>query len=268
MIYKRSFLKWAGSKYQLLSDILAALPKGKRLLEPFVGSGVVFLNAEYPSYSVNDINTDLISVYQNLKKYGETFIEDVKYYFTEKNNHKDSYVTLRKQFNQSTDRYERAALFIYLNRHCFNGLCRYNSRGEFNVPFGRYKTVTFPENTLKIIKNKLRCTTIHCKPYNDFFALAKPGDVIYCDPPYVTNHESAAFKYFGAEFNFDDQQRLVVLATQKAKLGITTIISNNATTETMQLYQASRCLKEVTVFRSMNCQVDQRRRVSELMAIY
>lgn len=268
MKYQRSFLKWAGSKYQLLNTILDKLPNGKRLLEPFAGSGVVFFNADYPRYLLNDINTDLISIYQQLKKYGQTFIDDSKQFFKPAYNCKSQYMKLREQFNTSIDCYERALLFIYLNRHCYNGLCRYNSSGIFNVPFGTYSKVQLNEELMQHFAKKLKKTTLHSQPYEKIFELAKPGDVIYCDPPYVSNHDSVAFKYFGQAFTFDDQQQLVELAKTKAEQGITTLISNHATDATEILYAGAKVVHPLSVYRSMNQDPTLRKTVSELLAEY
>lgn len=268
MPYKRSFLKWAGSKYQLLAAILAQMPTGKRLIEPFVGSGVIFLNSNYPDYLLNDINTDLISVYQCLKKKGDAFIKKAQDYFIPENNNKSRYYTLREEFNTSDDQQIRAKLFIYLNRHSFNGLCRYNQRGEFNVPFGRYQMVHFPSETLQTFSQKLKRATLKSLPFDKVFKLATSGDVIYCDPPYISNHSSLAFKYFGEDFTLDDQKQLVSLAKTYQSLGVTTLISNNLTQETLALYSSAKKIYQFEAFRSMNCDPNERRHVTELLAIY
>ena len=267
MAYQRSFLKWAGSKYQLLAPILAHLPPGKRLLEPFAGSGVVFLNTNYPRYLLNDINADLIGIYQCLKQHGQSFIHDVKAFFTPENNTKERYLELRQRFNLSSDRYERALLFIYLNRHGFNGLCRYSRQG-FNVPFGRHYSTRFPEKAMMLFYQKLQKTVLHHKHYSDIFRLANPGDVIYCDPPYIVNHPSSAFHYFGIPFTLTDQQQLAALALEKQHQGVTVLISNHATNITKQLYQHAKTIHLLQAYRSMNRYPAERRMVEELLAVY
>ncbi|MDK7224658.1 Dam family site-specific DNA-(adenine-N6)-methyltransferase, partial [Proteus mirabilis] len=136
---KRAFLKWAGGKYPLVDDIKRHLPQGNCLIEPFMGAGSVFLNTEYDSYILADINSDLIHLYNTVKLYPEKFMKDAQLLFTPQMNNAEEFYQLRQDFNQSTDPYQRSVLFLYLNRHCYNGLCRYNSKGEYNVPFGRYK---------------------------------------------------------------------------------------------------------------------------------
>ena len=135
----RPFLKWAGGKYRLIERIKEKLPPGKRLLEPFAGSCALSLNTDYDSYWLNDINADLINLYKTLQKDGPSFIAFCRAFFKDTNNTPEKFYELRQQFNTEKDIYSKAALFLYLNRHGYNGLCRYNSSGEFNVPFGQYK---------------------------------------------------------------------------------------------------------------------------------
>ena len=140
----KPFLKWAGGKYRIIDKIISALPKKKTLIEPFVGSGAVFLNTEYENYILADTNTDLISLYLILQEHGIEFIRFTESLFSDTNNHEKVFYELRNEFNITKDVERKAAIFVYLNRHCFNGLCRYNSKGEFNVPFGRYSKPYFP----------------------------------------------------------------------------------------------------------------------------
>ncbi len=118
------------------------------MIEPFVGAGSVFLNTEFESYILADINNDLINLYNIVKLRTDDFVRDARVLFTGDFNHSELFYQLRQEFNASTDAYRRALLFLYLNRHCYNGLCRYNLSGEFNVPFGRYKKPYFPEAEL------------------------------------------------------------------------------------------------------------------------
>lgn len=147
----KSFLKWAGGKSKLVPFIENSLPKRprKRLIEPFAGSAALSLALEFDSYLLNDSNHDLIGLFQTLKQEKQQFIDYAHSFFLPENNREDRFYELRAQFNRSTDRHERSALFVYLNRHAFNGLCRYNSKGEFNVPFGRYKSPYFPEKEMQ-----------------------------------------------------------------------------------------------------------------------
>lgn len=140
----KPFLKWAGSKYKIIDRILNTLPNGRRLIEPFAGSGAVFLNADFEEYLIADTNSDLINLYKQVQSHGKDFIAYASALFTPDNNTEASFYALRAEFNACTEPARKSALFVYLNRHCFNGLCRYNSKGQFNVPFGRYTKPAFP----------------------------------------------------------------------------------------------------------------------------
>ena len=140
----RAFLKWAGGKYPLLDDIKRHLPKGECLVEPFVGAGSVFLNTDFSRYILADINSDLISLYNIVKMRTDEYVQAARELFVPETNCAEVYYQFREEFNKSQDPFRRAVLFLYLNRYGYNGLCRYNLRGEFNVPFGRYKKPYFP----------------------------------------------------------------------------------------------------------------------------
>ncbi|VFS45670.1 DNA adenine methylase [Budvicia aquatica] len=161
----RSFLKWAGGKYPLVNEIREYLPRGECLIEPFVGAGSVFLNTDYDEYVLADINSDLINLYNIVKQRTDQVVQDSRELFTDEYNQEPVYYQLRTEFNQSRDPYRRALLFLYLNRHCYNGLCRYNLSGEFNVPFGRYKKPYFPETELYCFAEKAKRATFFCENY-------------------------------------------------------------------------------------------------------
>ena len=154
----KPFLKWAGGKIRILPELKKRFPPGKRFIEPFLGAGSVSLNVDYPVYIVNDINQDLMSVWKYLQRDGMEFIRKAQCYFFHNSNNKEYFERKRKVFNGEiecpsgipfTD-YVKATLFIYLNRHCFNGLCRYNNKGKFNSPFGKYKDpVYFPREEME-----------------------------------------------------------------------------------------------------------------------
>ncbi len=140
----RAFLKWAGGKYSLVEEIAERLPAGRVLLEPFVGAGSVFLNTDYDAYVLNDINPDLIGLYNHLKQTPDSFIAEARKLFVAEHNHKAAYYRLRTQFNQADTSFERALLFLFLNRHGFNGLCRYNKKGGLQRPVRFLQETLFP----------------------------------------------------------------------------------------------------------------------------
>lgn len=266
----RPFLKWAGGKFRLLASILPELPAGNRLVEPFAGSAALYLNAPFSQALVCDINADLINLYQELQRSGEPFIHHCSEYFTEENNTPERYYALRDAFNTSHEPSLRAVLLLYLNRHGFNGLVRYNSKGIFNTPFGKYKKPYFPRDEMHAFlrKNQQTCTEFVCQDFRQVFSSLRPGDVVYCDPPYVPLSRTANFtNYSGAHFTDADQKDLATLATAARDHGIPVILSNHDTEVTRRLYAAAR-LKRFTARRTISCRGEARHAVPELLALY
>lgn len=266
---KRAFLKWAGGKYSLIESIKTFLPEGNVLVEPFVGAGSVFLNTDFDAYILADINPDLISLYNFLKQKPDSFIATANTLFCEKNNQRERYFSLRDEFNASSDPEWRAALFLYLNRHGYNGLCRYNRKGGFNVPFGRYKRPYFPESELWFFAEKAQRATFACQSFTDTFANLEKGQVVYCDPPYVPLSPSASFTSYAAKgFSENEQRHLAELAWQAAhEKQIPVLISNHATALTYDLYQHA-ALHELQVKRTISRAGHSRQKVAELIARY
>jgi DNA adenine methylase len=264
----RPFLKWAGNKYRVLEMITKALPPGKRLIEPFSGSAAVSLNTNYSRYWLNDLNQDLIDLYRQLADCASEYIDYAASFFTEENNQEKNYYQLREVFNNTNDNLERSALFLYLNRHSYNGLCRYNKKGLFNAPFGSYKKIYFPKNELTLFAEKAKHIKLTHESFEKVMQRAKPGDVVYCDPPYVPLSDTANFtKYYQHDFGTTEQEQLADLAEMLANNGISVIISNHNTAYTRKIYQQAR-LKKFTVPRFISCKADQRLPAKELLAIY
>ncbi len=265
--HKRPFLKWAGSKFRLLPTIKKLLPKkGNRLIEPFAGSAAVSINSDYSQYILNDANNDLINLFKNIKRHKKKFISDAKMLFKKENNSAEYYYHTRNYFNHCDNNYEKSLLFLYLNRHGYNGLCRYNSSGDFNVPFGRYRSPMFPENALINFYQLAEKISFYNMDYKKVLAQAQAGDIVYCDPPYVSNHNSH-FNYHHKSFTEEDQIELAELAEKTQKRGVFVMLSNHDTPFTRKVY-ANAKLHFVPVFRSINCKIDQRRTVQEIFAIY
>jgi DNA adenine methylase len=265
----RAFLKWAGGKYKLIEAINTALPEGKKLIEPFVGAGSVFLNTNYKRYLLNDINPDLINLYEILKQQPSTYVQDSHALFSGKQNAEHKYYEIRQEFNASTDIYERAVLFLYLNRHGYNGLCRYNKSGKFNVPFGRYKAPYFPEKELYFFAEKSQQAKFTCLPFEKVFAKARQGAVIYCDPPYAPISRTAMFNsYAQGGFSLDAQIKLAKLAQRTGfSRNIPVLVSNHDTEFTRDIYARAQ-LTELQVHRFISQKGSTRGKVSELLALY
>lgn len=265
----RAFLKWAGGKYPLVEEIRRYLPEGDCLIEPFVGAGSVFLNTEYDRYILADINSDLINLYDIVKTQTDDFIRDARELFTDEYNVAEVFYQLRDEFNLCTLPYRRAVLFLYLNRHCYNGLCRYNMRGEFNVPFGRYKKPYFPEEELRWFALKARNATFVCEHYQQTLLKATQGAVVYCDPPYAPLSATANFTaYHTNNFNNIDQQSLATLAYRlSVESAIPVLISNHDTELTRAWYQDA-ALYVVRARRTISRNIMGRSKVNELLALY
>lgn len=264
----RPFLKWAGGKFRLLDRINRTLPDGDRLIEPFLGSGSVFLNTDYDAYLVADINQDLINLYQQLKKSPKSFINYCQNWFQDSENDKTAYYHWRDVFNQSTDPKERSALFVYINRHGYNGLCRYNSKGKINVPFGQYKKPYFPADEMYQFAAKAKQARFVCADYETIMGRARAGDVVYCDPPYVPLTDSANFTSYSQQgFGLDAQMQLAIKARSLAKRGVPVVISNHLNGFTKELYEHAR-IESFEVRRFISCKGNNRNNVEELLASY
>lgn len=266
----RAFLKWAGGKYGLSDVIAKMLPKGERLVEPFVGAGAIFLNTDYQEYLLSDINQDLIHLYQTLQQQPDKFIADARVLFDQIYNCPEQYYELRSQFNASTCKYQRSLLFLYLNRHGYNGLCRYNKSGGYNVPFGKYKKPYFPENELLLFAEKAQRATFVCQGYRESFAQAASGDVFYCDPPYVPLSKTASFtSYAGNGFGLDEQADLANAAEEVLAVpDVAVLLSNHDTIWTRKIYEHADKIKKIKVARTISQKGNGRKKVDELLALY
>lgn len=266
----KPFLKWAGNKFRLIDRINKVLPNGKRLVEPFCGSGAVFLNTKhkYNAYLLAEKNPDLINLFLQLKEQGDDFILFVKSFFSKRNNTKTAYIRLRKKFNSTHDQTLKSALFIYLNRHCYNGLCRYNLNGEFNVPFGLYDKPHFPEKALQCFHQRSLAATFVCQDFTKSLKRLRKTDVVYCDPPYAALSKTSNFtNYSGGGFSECDQIELAQCAEELSKRGIAVIISNHDTPFTRDIYRNAE-ISTFKVQRFISCTPEGRVPVKELLAVY
>ncbi len=267
----KPFLKWAGNKYAILQNIEAILkkyPDRKRLMEPFVGSGAVFLNTTYPESLLTDTNGDLIQLYQILQAQGEAFIQYCETFFIPQNNVADQYYQLREAFNTTEDPVYKSALFLYLNRHCFNGLCRYNAKHQFNVPFGRYQKPYFPQKEMLWFYQKSQRACFQKADFKTIMPMAKVGDIVYCDPPYVPLSTTANFtSYSAGGFSLEQQEALAKLAQGLADRDVVVLLSNHNTEFTQQIYHNAK-KTELFVQRYISCQGKNRNKASELLALF
>jgi len=260
-------LKWAGGKFAIVERIRAALPPGRTLYEPFVGSAVVSLNVEFDQYRLSDVNADLVQFYKCLQSGGDAFIERCRAWFVD-GNEPDRYYELRERFNQSSEAAERASLLLYLNRHGYNGLYRVNSKGRFNVPHGRYRKPLFPQPAMLAFRERAKRAQISCMPFDEAMDCAERADVVYCDPPYVPLSATADFvSYTEGGFGPADQRRLAEKARELRSRGVVVVISNHDTPEARSLYEGARIVV-FEVRRSISRNGNNRGMAPELLAVF
>ena len=267
--WQRPFLKWAGGKYSLLPELDRLIPAGKRLIEPFVGGGSVFLNSDkHERFLLADVNADLINLYQMLAVVPDSVIYEAMKAFRHLND-AENYTEIREAFNaQRLDAVERAAAFLYLNRHCFNGLIRYNLDGFFNVGFGKYKAPYFPEEEIRAFKRKAHACVFMNAGFRRTLALAGDGDVVYCDPPYEPLPGTAGFtNYAAGGFSWDSQVELTESCVAAHQRGAKVVISNSTAPRVIELYeQHGFTLHRVSARRAISSKGSTRETASDVVA--
>ncbi|MFU0854925.1 DNA adenine methylase [Kluyvera cryocrescens] len=258
-----TILKWAGNKTAIMPELKKHLPAGQRLVEPFAGSCAVMMATDYPHYLVADINADLINLYRQIKENTEWFINTAREHF-DKDNTPEKYYVVRELFNYLTSisAVEKAAMFLYLNRHGYRGLCRYNKKGHFNVPYGNYKAPYFPENEIRAFAEKAKRATFICASYEETLAMLQAGDVIYCDPPY----DGTFAAYHTDGFTDDDQYRLASILEHRSSEGHPVILSNSDTSLTRSLYR-NFTLNCNNAKRSMGVAAGEGKSAAEIIAV-
>lgn len=283
-IVAKPFLKWAGGKTQLITDIEKVLPydlikEDFVYIEPFVGSGAVlfWLINNYPNMKkavINDINDDLINTYKVIKYRTEDLVSVLRA-LQEEYHAIDEDVELKKEYYYSkrelyNSRKEndigRAALFIFLNKTCFNGLYRVNRKGQFNVPIGRYKNpLICDKENLIAAGNYLKHVNIVHGDFELVTQKAKKGDFIYFDPPYQPLNETSYFtSYTENGFTINEQERLCEVYKKLSKRGCYVLLSNSNTKIIRDFYKDFRII-EVSAKRSINSVGNKRGKISELL---
>ncbi|EDS6474117.1 Dam family site-specific DNA-(adenine-N6)-methyltransferase [Salmonella enterica subsp. enterica] len=267
--WRRPFLKWAGGKYSLLPELYRLIPAGKRLIEPFVGGGSVFLNSDKHEYFLlADINADLINLYQMLAVVPDSVIGEAIKAFRHLND-VENYTVIREAFNaQKLNATERAAAFLYLNRHCFNGLMRYNLDGFFNVGWGKYKAPYFPEEEIRAFRQKSHACVFMTAGFERTLRLAGDGDVVYCDPPYEPMPGTAGFtNYAAGGFSWDSQVALAESCVAAHQRGAKVFISNSTAPRVIELYERHGfTLHRVNARRSISSKGSTRETANDIVA--
>ncbi|EMC4610263.1 Dam family site-specific DNA-(adenine-N6)-methyltransferase [Salmonella enterica] len=267
--WQRPFLKWAGGKYSLLPELERLIPAGKRLIEPFVGGGSVFLNSDkHERFLLADINADLINLYQMLAIVPDSVIAEAMKAFRHLND-AENYTAIREAFNAwQLNAIERAAAFLYLNRHCFNGLMRYNLDGFFNVGWGKYKAPYFPEKELMAFRKKSSACVFMNAGFERTLRLAGDGDVVYCDPPYEPMPGTAGFtSYASGGFSWDSQVALAESCVAAHQRGAKVFISNSTAPRVIELYERHGfTLHRVNARRSISSKGSTRETANDIVA--
>jgi DNA adenine methylase len=268
----RPFLKWAGGKQQLLAELARFYPPpqaGQAYHEPFLGSGAVFFHARAnlrPGRALlSDSNRELINAWKAVQRQVEAVIRALD---AHRRAHSEAhFYEVREQDPAALGSpAARAARFIYLNKTCFNGLYRVNSRGLFNVPMGSYrKPAILDADRLRAASAALAGAELRAGPFTGVLARAQPGDFVYFDPPYVPVSSTAYFTaYTEGLFGPDDQRRLADVFRELAARGCHVLLSNSDTAEVERLY-AGFTIERVRARRNINSRSDRRGAVNELV---
>ncbi|WP_424008076.1 DNA adenine methylase [Haloferax denitrificans] len=282
-------LKWAGGKRQLLDELKSRFPRSySHFHEPCFGGGALFFDLEPQNGSINDTNSRLVNFYKQVRDRPDELIEfsrtfehpesqpDPKRSFSETNRKgKDIdnyYYQQRELFNNRPygdeyDELEEAALLLYLNRTCYNGLYRENSSGGFNVPIGRYSDPDWVrEKEIRQASRVLQNTDIYNSDFEYVRDQVEKGDLVYFDPPYEPMSPTAYFTDYSADgFDQEDQQRLVDLAKELDQRGVNVILSNSGVM--YDKYDEAGLYVEIEgATRAINSDADNRDEVDEIIA--
>lgn len=263
------FLKWVGGKRQLMGDIEPLLPtKISTYYEPFIGGGAVFLNQQPKKAVINDYNAELINVYEVVRDDVEALIQDLATHQNESEYFYSIRVQDRQEGFDQLSALKRASRVIYLNKTCFNGLYRVNSSGEFNTPFGRYKSPNIiNETVLRAVSNYLQSNDIQLLSgdFEEALKGARRGSFVYLDPPYDPISKSSNFTgYVEGGFGTDQQERLRDVCLRLDQKGVRFLLSNSATPLIKSLYKDFEII-EVGAKRQINSVASKRGEVTEVL---
>lgn len=269
------FLKWAGGKRQLMNEIKENLPKDIKELkyyEPFIGGGAVFLEIEPKRAIINDFNDELINVYKVIRDNVNELIELLKKH--KQNNRQEYFYEIREldrnfEFYDKMSNIEKAARIIYLNKTCYNGLFRVNSKGEFNTPFGKYKNPNIVnEVVLRAVSNYLNSSKkikIMAGDYKECLKKIPRDSFVYFDPPYWRLSDSSSFTgYTMNGFTKENQIELRNTCRMLHKKGIKFMLSNSDTPFIRELYKEF-IIISVDATRSINSNSKKRGNVGEVL---
>lgn len=263
-------VKWAGGKRQLLDEITPLLPKRiTSYCEPFLGGGAVLYSIQPSKAIVNDLNGDLIAVYEIIRDDVEALIESLKRH----ENTSEYFYTIRdldrnREIYQAMSKIDRASRLIYLNKTCYNGLFRVNSSGEFNSPFGHYKNPNIVNGpVLRAVSKYFRASniTFYSEDFAETLSRVGRGGFVYLDPPYDPVSDTASFTgYNKGGFDRNEQIRLKQCCDELTRRGVKFMLSNSATEFIKELYGDY----EITIVkanRAINADATKRGAIEEVL---
>jgi len=270
----KPFVKWVGGKTSLLPALLERTPYNiNTYFEPFVGGGALYFALRHRKACLSDINEELINLYSVIKTDVDNLIEELNKHEQKIGYRKrvDYYYELRnmdrkKEYKDWT-LLERAARTLYLNKTCWNGLYRVNSKGYFNVPYGGGKSpLVIDESNLRSCSIVLQDTIVNVLSFEWVEDVAKKGDFVYFDPPYVPLDETSFTSYTKEDFGKEDQIKLKEICDQLNRNGVSFMLSNSHTEFILDLYKAYR-IDVVYAPRAINSKGDGRGKIKEVLVM-
>lgn len=261
-------IQWVGGKRRLVPELLRYMPASfNTYYEPFVGGGALWLAVQPQRAVINDLNAELINLYQTTRDFPRELIDRINFYI--QRNSKEFYLTVRgfdrKERWQTMDNITKAARFVYLITCGFNGLYRVNRKGQVNTPYGRPQQ--FDYDNLIAVSQFLNTSQVAFtqNDFTDAVASAKSGDFVYLDPPYQPVSKTASFtQYTKQQFAFADQIRVRDLFFDLQKRGVKVMLSNSDTPEIRELYIGAN-IHQVKLQRLISAKAVTRKKVNELI---
>ena len=260
-------VKWVGGKRQLMFELLKNLPKSyNRYFEPFIGGGALFFELQPSNAYISDMNEELINLYNVVKNDVYELIEELKKHEISKEYFMNIRNIDRTKNYKKWSNIQKASRFIYLNRTCFNGMYRVNSKGEFNVPFGNYKNPRIiDERNLINCSNLLQKTEIRNTDFSEILNYVQNGDFVYFDPPYVPLNETSSFTSYTKDgFDIDMQFKLREVCDELDSRGVKFMLSNSDTKFVNELYENYN-IKKVFASRQINANPNGRGKITEVL---
>lgn len=266
-------IKWVGGKRQLMNHIKERLPKKYNdYYEPFAGGLAVLLGLQPKTATVNDINKELINLYQTIKNKKDDFLKELEK-LDKLNCDKDKYIEIRKRYNDKIENDEHdaelAALFVWLNKHCFNGLYRVNKKGQFNVPYNNKNgtSQSVVKENIDMISTYFQHVTILNGDFEDCLKTAKEGDFIFIDSPYAPINPTSFEDYTKEGFAKKDHERLAKIFKELDEKGCYCMLTNHDTPLIRELYDDYE-IETVDVKRMVNRDANNRVGVEVIIRNY